>query len=196
MCTTFHFFFQEDVASTLCWKRQVEQLHCSACALTYEHLMPAPPPAPASQALASAGVASRRNCIDLVKQGRVRVNGAIITDPATRVEPAADVLEVAGKGRLQLAAPGGPEVRTERTASSNRMVTRTRTQHMHPQRQRCKWTASSALDGCLSAGCSACICSVRGTRGRPAAIAWCLNAGYRVHSTHLPSCNSSQHWQA
>jgi RNA-binding protein YlmH len=74
------------------------------------------------QALASAGVASRRNCIDLVKQGRVRVNSAVITDPATRVDPAADVLEVAGKGRLQLAAPGGPEVRDERMASSDCMA--------------------------------------------------------------------------
>jgi hypothetical protein len=70
----------------------------------------------APQALAAAGVASRRSCIDLVKQGQVRVNGAVITDPATRVDPAADVLEVAGKGRLQLAAPGGPEVRLSLTS--------------------------------------------------------------------------------
>eukprot|EP00882_Tetradesmus_deserticola_P009011 GHRQ01009506.1.p1 GENE.GHRQ01009506.1~~GHRQ01009506.1.p1 ORF type:complete len:197 (+),score=35.10 GHRQ01009506.1:192-782(+) len=63
-----------------------------------------------AKALASAGVASRRRCIDLVKQGQVSVNGAVTTDPATRVDPAADVLEVTGKGRLQLTAPGGPEL--------------------------------------------------------------------------------------
>ncbi|WIA40579.1 hypothetical protein OEZ86_013920 [Tetradesmus obliquus] len=63
-----------------------------------------------AKALAAAGVASRRSCIELVKQGKVRVNGAVVTDPATRVDAAADVLEVAGTGRLQLAAPGGPEL--------------------------------------------------------------------------------------
>jgi hypothetical protein len=37
------------------------------------------------QALASSGVASRRTCIDLVKAGKVQVNGSVITDPATKV---------------------------------------------------------------------------------------------------------------
>lgn len=37
------------------------------------------------QALASAGVASRRACIDLVKAGKVQVNGSVVTDPATKV---------------------------------------------------------------------------------------------------------------
>lgn len=59
----------------------------------------------------------------------MRVNGAVVTDPATRVDAAADVLEVAGMGRLQLAAPGGPEVRkkkkkmgTNKAACGNSLV--------------------------------------------------------------------------
>jgi hypothetical protein len=39
------------------------------------------------QALASSGVASRRACIDLVKAGKVQVNGSTVTDPATKVRP-------------------------------------------------------------------------------------------------------------
>jgi hypothetical protein len=40
---------------------------------------------PLLQALASSGVASRRACIDLVKAGKVKVNGVVVTDPATKV---------------------------------------------------------------------------------------------------------------
>jgi 23S rRNA pseudouridine2605 synthase len=36
--------------------------------------------------LARAGVASRRACEDLIAAGRVRVNGAILTNPATLVD--------------------------------------------------------------------------------------------------------------
>lgn len=56
-----------------------------------------------AKALASSGVASRRACIDLVKQGKVQVNGAVITDPATKVDLTADALFVDGR-RISAAA--------------------------------------------------------------------------------------------
>lgn len=58
------------------------------------------------QVLATAGVASRRNCIDLVKQGAVKVNGQVVTDPATRVDPSRDVLAVQNKTIKQPTAVG------------------------------------------------------------------------------------------
>lgn len=42
-------------------------------------------PSDCSQALAAAGVASRRICIELIKDGVVEVNGIVIKDPATKV---------------------------------------------------------------------------------------------------------------
>jgi 23S rRNA pseudouridine2605 synthase len=47
--------------------------------------------------LAQAGVASRRASEDLIAAGRVRVNGATVTEPGTRVDPAGDVVEVDGR---------------------------------------------------------------------------------------------------
>lgn len=41
--------------------------------------------------LASAGVASRRACDELVESGRVRVNGAVVTDHSTRIGASDDV---------------------------------------------------------------------------------------------------------
>ncbi len=41
--------------------------------------------------LAHAGVASRRAAEDLIEQGRVRVDGALITTPVFFVEPGMDV---------------------------------------------------------------------------------------------------------
>ncbi len=47
--------------------------------------------------LARAGASSRRGAEKLIAQGRVKLNGSVVTDPAIRVDPAADKLEVDGK---------------------------------------------------------------------------------------------------
>ncbi|MCL6450101.1 MAG: rRNA pseudouridine synthase [Acetobacteraceae bacterium] len=47
--------------------------------------------------LARAGVASRRKAEELIRQGRVRVNGVVVTRLGTRVDPEADRLEVDGR---------------------------------------------------------------------------------------------------
>ncbi|MCC7478825.1 rRNA pseudouridine synthase [bacterium] len=50
-----------------------------------------------NRALAQAGVASRRGAEQLVLAGRVRVNGAVVTDLATTIDPARDKLMLDGK---------------------------------------------------------------------------------------------------
>ena len=47
--------------------------------------------------LARAGVASRRKCEELILQGRVRVNGRVVTQLGTRVDPDRDAIEVDGR---------------------------------------------------------------------------------------------------
>ena len=47
--------------------------------------------------MAHAGVASRRKCEDLILQGRVRVNGQVVTQLDTKVDPAQDTIEVGGQ---------------------------------------------------------------------------------------------------
>jgi 23S rRNA pseudouridine2605 synthase len=47
--------------------------------------------------LSRAGVSSRRAAESLMRQGRVRVNGAAVTTLGARVDPARDVVEVDGK---------------------------------------------------------------------------------------------------
>jgi pseudouridine synthase len=47
--------------------------------------------------LARAGVASRRKCEELILQGRVRVNGQVVTQLGTKVDPAQDTIEVDGR---------------------------------------------------------------------------------------------------
>lgn len=51
--------------------------------------------------LAGAGVASRRVCEDLITAGRVSVNGEVVRELGTRVDPTRDVLHVDGL-RVQL----------------------------------------------------------------------------------------------
>ncbi len=46
--------------------------------------------------LARAGVASRRASEDLIYRGRVEVNGQVVTEQGTRVDPARDVIRVDG----------------------------------------------------------------------------------------------------
>jgi 23S rRNA pseudouridine2605 synthase len=47
--------------------------------------------------LASAGVASRRHAEVYIRQGRVRVNGIVVTELGTRVDPRRDKVELDGK---------------------------------------------------------------------------------------------------
>jgi 23S rRNA pseudouridine2605 synthase len=46
--------------------------------------------------LAGAGVASRRVAEDLIVEGRVRVNGEVVTELGTRIDPQADKVDVDG----------------------------------------------------------------------------------------------------
>ena len=46
--------------------------------------------------LASAGVASRRACEVLISEGRVEVNGEVVTEQGRRVDPDTDVIRVDG----------------------------------------------------------------------------------------------------
>src|SRR5579875_253829 len=55
-----------------------------------------------NQAIAKAGLCSRRNADKLIAAGRVRLNGKVVRDFSASVDPAADVLEVDGrKGEMQ-----------------------------------------------------------------------------------------------
>lgn len=54
-----------------------------------------------NKALAAAGVASRRGAEELIRAGRVKLNGRVVTDLATMVDPADDRLVVDGK-RLRI----------------------------------------------------------------------------------------------
>ena len=54
--------------------------------------------------LARAGVASRRAAENLIRAGRVRVNGRVVSELGSRADPAADHVEVEGHGALQAEA--------------------------------------------------------------------------------------------
>ena len=43
--------------------------------------------------LASAGIASRRKCEDLIMQGKIKVNGEIVTELGTKIDPENDKIE-------------------------------------------------------------------------------------------------------
>ncbi len=47
--------------------------------------------------LARAGVASRRHCEEIILEGRVRVNGRVVTELGVKVDPMRDAVEVDGK---------------------------------------------------------------------------------------------------
>ena len=53
--------------------------------------------------LARAGIASRRKCEELIRAGRVTVNGAVVTEMGIRVDPSMD--RIAVDGREVTAAP-------------------------------------------------------------------------------------------
>ncbi len=54
--------------------------------------------------LSSAGIASRRHAEELIREGRVTLNGKAVTDPGTNVDPKKDAVKVDGK-RVKPAAP-------------------------------------------------------------------------------------------
>ena len=75
--------------------------------------------------LANAGVASRRNVEEMVRQGRVAVNGKVVTDLPVLIEPGKDAVEIDGekvrfggsaKGKhgrgpaVEVGAGGGPRL--------------------------------------------------------------------------------------
>lgn len=47
--------------------------------------------------LAHAGIASRRQCEELLREGQVKVNGSIVTEMGFQVDPAIDLIEFAGE---------------------------------------------------------------------------------------------------
>lgn len=47
--------------------------------------------------LAQAGIASRRRCEEIMAEGRVKVNGEVVTQMGARVDPVTDVIRVDGK---------------------------------------------------------------------------------------------------
>lgn len=47
--------------------------------------------------MAACGVASRRKCEEIIRQGRVKVNGHLVESPAMNVAPNLDIIEVDGK---------------------------------------------------------------------------------------------------
>ena len=54
--------------------------------------------------LARAGIASRRNAEELIREGRVTQNGKVVLDPGTNVTPNKDAIKVDGK-RVKATAP-------------------------------------------------------------------------------------------
>ena len=64
--------------------------------------MPKEPLERLQKILAHAGVASRRKAEEMIQQGRVTVNGQIVTQLGTKVDPARDDIRVDG-GRLKIA---------------------------------------------------------------------------------------------
>lgn len=55
--------------------------------------------------ISQAGVASRREAERLIAQGRVSVNGKVITEPGTKADPAQDAVKVDGKLITRREAP-------------------------------------------------------------------------------------------
>src|SRR3954451_16075944 len=62
----------------------------------------APPPR-LQKVLAQAGVASRRACEQLISEGRVEVDGVVVTQLGARIDPGTAVIRVDGR-RIPVAA--------------------------------------------------------------------------------------------
>lgn len=55
------------------------------------HVAAETPPERLNKHLAAAGFGSRRHCDDLIKKGRVRVDGVLVTDPGMKIAPGQSV---------------------------------------------------------------------------------------------------------
>lgn len=55
-----------------------------------------PPTIRLQKVLAERGVASRRHCALVIADGRVAVNGQVVTEPGTRVDPSSDTITLDG----------------------------------------------------------------------------------------------------
>ena len=47
--------------------------------------------------LANAGIASRRKCEELISNGRITVNGEVVTELGVKIDPEKDQIEYNGK---------------------------------------------------------------------------------------------------
>ena len=47
--------------------------------------------------LANAGIASRRKCEELIKEGKIQVNGMTVTELGTKIDPQKDIVKYDGK---------------------------------------------------------------------------------------------------
>ncbi|WCK56018.1 pseudouridine synthase [Aneurinibacillus sp. Ricciae_BoGa-3] len=47
--------------------------------------------------MAAAGIASRRKCEEIIEAGRVKINGMVVTEPGSKVDPSQDIIEVDGQ---------------------------------------------------------------------------------------------------
>jgi len=47
--------------------------------------------------MASCGVASRRKCEEIIAEGKVKVNGALVKEPGIKIDPSQDIVEVEGE---------------------------------------------------------------------------------------------------
>ena len=47
--------------------------------------------------LANCGIASRRKCEEYIKQGKIKVNGEIVTELGTKITPEKDIIEFENK---------------------------------------------------------------------------------------------------
>ncbi|GLI63482.1 hypothetical protein VaNZ11_006459 [Volvox africanus] len=72
-----------------------------------------------AKVLAACGVASRRACEELIAEGRVRVNGRVVSEQGTTIDPSVDQVDVLQQSTTTLStASGGPVVGGFRTTAT------------------------------------------------------------------------------
>ncbi|GIL66228.1 hypothetical protein Vafri_19759 [Volvox africanus] len=63
-----------------------------------------------AKVLAACGVASRRACEELIAEGRVRVNGRVVSEQGTTIDPSVDQVDVLQQSTSTLSTASGPPV--------------------------------------------------------------------------------------